>query len=109
MAGGHKHKWTWIIKYDPSHFGEKGFHPPTSRKAREINLNELSSIAERLSRSGSAVRDEGRIVIDLRELGYRKVVGKGRLAIPLKIIASRWTPRAEEKIRASNSVIVTAD
>ena len=22
MAGGHKHKWTWIIKYMPDYFGK---------------------------------------------------------------------------------------
>ena len=28
MAGGHKHHWTWMVKYDPNHFGKYGFKRP---------------------------------------------------------------------------------
>ena len=109
FAGGHKHKWTWVIKYAPDHFGEKGFHPPTSRELKTINLDSISVIAEKLARTGSAKSEDGKIIVDLRALGYDKVVGKGRLTTPVKIIVKSWTPRAEEKVLASNSVMVAAE
>ncbi len=109
MAGGHKHKWTWIIKYAPEHFGEKGFHPPTSREVKAINLDQVSLIAEKLKTSGMTKSEDGKIVVDLTSLGYDKVLGKGRLTIPVKIVAKSWTSKAEEKVLASNSVIVAAE
>lgn len=109
MAGGHKHKWTWVIKYAPNHFGEKGFHPPTSKEIKAVNLDQLSVMAERLASEGSARREDGKIVLDLKSMGYDKVLGKGRLTLPVKIIAKSWTSKAEEKILASNSLIVAAE
>ncbi|MEM0482123.1 MAG: uL15 family ribosomal protein [Nitrososphaerota archaeon] len=109
MAGGHKHKWTWVIKHAPDHFGEKGFHPPTSREVKAINLDQVSLIAEKLRMGGSAKSEDGKIVVDLPSLGYDKVLGKGRLTIPVKIVAKSWTSRAEGKVLASNSVIVAAE
>lgn len=109
MAGGHKHKWTWIVKYAPNQFGEKGFHRPTSREVKALNLNQISVLAEKLAKSGSEKVEEGRVVVDLSPLGYEKVLGKGRLTIPVKIVAKSWTGGAEEKIRASNSVIMAAE
>ncbi len=108
MAGGHKHKWTWIVKYKPEHFGEKGFLPPTSRKIKALNLNQISNIAEKLARSGQGQKEGDRIVVDIVSLGYDKVLGGGRLTYPVKIIAKSWTRSAEEKITASNSLIVAA-
>lgn len=109
MAGGHKHKWTWILKYAPEHFGEKGFHPPNSREVRAINLDQISTLIEKISKTGEARREDDRIVLDLGSLGYDKVLGKGRLTQPVKIVVKSWTPKAEEKVLASNSVLVAAD
>ena len=107
-AGMHKHKWTWVLKYAPDYFGEKGFKPPTSRPAREINLNQLSALAEKLSRSPEARYEDGKLVIDLVRHGYDKVIATGRLSMPLKIIAKSWSRGAEEKITSQQSIIVKA-
>jgi len=106
-AGKHKHKWTYVLKYEPDHFGEKGFVPPTRRELREVNLTELSAIAERLSSDPAAPRDEeGRLVVDLRGEVPVKLIGSGVLYVSeLRVIADAWTKGAEEKLRAAGSVI----
>ncbi len=106
-AGMHKHKWTYVVKYEPDYFGEKGFVPPTRRERREVNLTELSSIAERLSSNPAAPRDEGgRLVVDLRGEVPVKLIGSGVLYVSgLKVIADEWTKGAEEKLKAAGSVI----
>jgi large subunit ribosomal protein L15 len=108
MAGAHKHKWTWVVKYAPEHFGEKGFHPPTSRERPAINLSQISAIAERQIASGTAKLDGGKVLIDLPAMGYEKVIGKGVLTVPVKIIARSWAGRVEHKLASFNSEIVKA-
>ena len=48
-AGLLKHKKTWMIKYDPDHFGKKGFKVPV--KAKNIRI----SIKQRLMFPNSAM------------------------------------------------------
>ncbi len=108
MAGGHKHKWTWILKYAPDHFGEKGFRPPTSRERPAINLYQISTIAERLIRSGEARFEDGKVVVDLASHGYKKVLARGALTVPVKILAESWSRGLEQKLAAFNSEIAKA-
>jgi ribosomal protein L15 len=72
-----------------------------------VNLTELSAIAERLSSDPAAPRDEeGRLVVDLRGEVPVKLIGSGVLYVSgLKVIADAWTKGAEEKLRATGSVI----
>ena len=42
-SGLHKSKWTWVVKYDPNHFGKYGFKRPQISifKFAPINLDYL--------------------------------------------------------------------
>lgn len=106
-AGMHKHKWTYVVKYAPDYFGEKGFVPPTKRELRVLTLTELSAIAERLSREKEVLRTEdGRLLVDLKGMGYDKLVGSGVLSVNgLKVVVDRWTESAEKKLSESGSVV----
>ncbi len=95
-AGLHKHKWSWILVHDPDHFGKNGFYNPTGKKIKKwINVGEIKYILEKYH--PEATRD-GLPVINLKELGIQKVLGKGDLDEPLFIIAEMWTKKAEESI-----------
>ncbi len=107
MAGAHKHKWTWVLKYAPDYFGEKGMVPPRRRLVRAINLNQISIIAERLLNSKDANYDGDKLVVDLTKLNYDKVLASGTLSLPVKIIAKSWTDRAEKKIKNLGSIIIS--
>jgi len=109
MAGAHKHKWTWVLKYAPEYFGKKGMVPPVRRAVRAINLNQISIIAERLANSKEANFEDDKIVIDLTKLNYDKVLATGTLYRPVKIIATSWSERAEKKIKELGSLIVSPD
>lgn len=109
MAGAHKHKWTWVLKYAPDYFSKEGMVPPSRRITREINLNQISQIAEQLSNSEDAVYENDRLVIDLTRLDYDKVLATGTLYRPVKIIAKAWSERAEKKIKELGSIITSPD
>ncbi|MCS7142272.1 MAG: 50S ribosomal protein L15 [Aigarchaeota archaeon] len=106
LAGGHKHKWTWVIKYAPDHFGEKGFHPPTSKEKRAMTINELDALARKLSRSKEARYEGDHLLVDLSELGVDKLVDSGTVNRKLKVIVDEWSKGAEEKLSRLGCILV---
>lgn len=63
-----------------------------------INIGHLNSIAETLVRSGKALEKSGMIVINLRELGYTKLLGAGKVTHKLSIGVKGSTQSAVDKV-----------
>ena len=94
MAGIHKHKWSYTVKYAPDHFGSNIWHPPNQIVTEKwINLFELAN----LKPTGE--------VIDLVALGYDKLLGEGMVHGALKVKARRASESAIEKIKAAGGSI----
>jgi large subunit ribosomal protein L15 len=100
MSGGHKHMWTWIVKYDPNHYGKYGFKRPqkTITRFNTVNLDFIDEKAGELLGKDLAIQENGIIVIDVTELGYNKVLGKGRITQPLRIKSPKFSQTALTKI-----------
>jgi|Deesub1362A_J573_1020465.scaffolds.fasta_scaffold01089_20 large subunit ribosomal protein L15 len=100
MAGTHKGKWTWVIKYAPDYFGRRGFDVPEEVKDvyETINVGELDEIAEELVAKGIAREVDGKIEVDVTQLGVEKVLGTGKVTHALVVRARRFSSRAIEKI-----------
>ena len=100
MAGYHKHKWSYVIRYDPDHFGKFGFKRPSDvvREVKAINLKDLDRRAEQLLKQKVAVKEEDKIKISVLKLGYQKVLGSGKLTKPLIIEANLFSKSAIKKI-----------
>ena len=61
MAGGHKHLWTWMVKYAPDYFKRKGFKSHTGiGKLSTLNLGQLNEIVDDLT-SKDKLKKEGLI------------------------------------------------
>ena len=89
-AGLHKHKWTWLIKYDPDHFGRDPFRPPGYAKPTVwANVGDLDSLAK------------GSKSLDLSALGIRKLLGSGRVKGAYEVKVISVTKRAQAKIEAA--------
>jgi large subunit ribosomal protein L15 len=104
MAGLKKHKKSWMLKYEPDHFGKVGFKQSMAwilKKKRErekvITLRELDILAEKLNTTE----------INLEELGYRKVISSGTISKPLVIRVEKITEKAKEKIEAIGGKVET--
>ncbi|XRO75477.1 uL15 family ribosomal protein [Methanocaldococcus sp. 16A] len=106
MAGGHKHKWTWIIKYMPDYFGKYGFkrHPSLIKRLETINVGELEEIV--LKNPDKFEKEDDKFVVDVIELGYEKVLGKGKVTIPMIVKAIEVSEKAKEKIEAVGGEVV---
>jgi large subunit ribosomal protein L15 len=100
LAGLHKHKWTWTVKYAPEHFGKVGFKPPVAKIGRTINLEELDKIAKKLVEDGLAEKVGDKIKVNLEKIGYEKLLGKGRVTQPLIVEAKYFSKKAKEKLES---------
>jgi len=93
MAGLHKHKWSYTVKYAPDHFGSNKWHPPNQIEiSRWVNLHQIEAFAT----SGE---------IDLVAMGYDKLLGQGSVHSALKVKARRASKSAVEKIKAAGGSI----
>jgi large subunit ribosomal protein L15 len=94
MAGLHKHKWSYTVKYAPDHFGSNKWHPPVQiTTSRWINLCQLEALAPSNNE------------LDLVALGYDKLLGQGTLHKALKVKVARASESAVEKIKAAGGTI----
>jgi large subunit ribosomal protein L15 len=107
-AGRHKHKWSYVIRYEPDYFGKRGFTSPRSlrRRVKTINAGELDEIAEKLS----VEKEKGKSYIDLENLGYTKLLGSGKITKPLTVKVAVCSESASQKIKdAGGEVLMEAE
>ncbi|MGQ4914925.1 MAG: uL15 family ribosomal protein [Candidatus Asgardarchaeia archaeon] len=106
-AGGHKHFWTYIVKYAPDYFGKHGFHrPPELVKAPyTINVGVLDQIADKLVSEGKAKIVNGVIKINLEDIEIEKLLGSGRVTHKFDITVDYATPKAIQKIESAGGSI----
>lgn len=109
-AGMGKHKKSWMLKYAPDWFGTRGFRNPTSRgELNTIDLEGLDRIAADLAAKGQAKVEGGLIVIDLKALGYEKLLGRGRLTSKVKVIVPMVSEKAVQKVKEAGGLVVTEE
>lgn len=96
-AGLHKHKWSWIVKYDKEHFG-KITNKSHKEKIEAVNIDYLNKKAETFLKEKIAEKEGNAIKINVAKLGYDKVIGGGKVTMPLIVEAKSFSKSAQEKI-----------
>ena len=93
-AGIHKHRLMTRLKYMPRPWGMYGFnrHPRLRNVIVTINLEETAKLAKGDS-------------INLGELGYDKLLGKGSVNRSLQVTVPEASARAIEKIEAAGGSV----
>jgi large subunit ribosomal protein L15 len=103
MAGGHKHKFIWILIHDRDHFGRHGFKRPQKilKGTICINIRDLDRLpdGEHVKTSG------GTMTIDLTGLGFDKLLASGRPSKKFNIKVTTASLPAIEKIKAAGGSI----
>lgn len=95
-GGLHKHKFSWITKYDPHHFGSKGMRRRSNR-VKEMHLYEIDSRIEK----GTIEKKGGKPYIEFDG----KILATGTIRHAVDVKANAWSGRAEEKIKAAGGTI----
>lgn len=112
-AGGHKHHWTKTIVEDPEYFGRgrRGINRPKKivYTPTFINIGEISERIDKLLEKGVAVREEGMIKVDVKKMGFDKVLGAGRIEAKLHVLAPKFTKKAAEKIEKAGGKVTVIE
>jgi len=99
-VGRHKHLWSYVVSHEPDYFKKVGFTSPKSLHKEEntINVGELEELARKIAREKKTRKRK--ITIDLKELGYTKLLGKGKITTPIQVKVSSCSETAAKKIEA---------
>lgn len=104
-AGGRKHFWIRTVKYEKERYLKKGFLPPSAKKGKvaTINVGELEELANAvLTEYGVKGGNE----LNLTSLGIGKVLGRGKISVPLNIKVAAISMSAQEKIEEAGGSII---
>jgi len=97
-AGLHKHKWSWLVKYDPDHFGRDDFKPPGYVKPSTwLNVGDLDAVAS------------GRKELDLASMGFEKLLGSGAVSGSYQVKVAAFTKKAQAKIEAAGGKVTAEE
>ncbi len=109
MAGSGKRadqKKTKILKeFGKSYFGKKGFKRPQSTLFCNdcINVGDLSNY---LNDKNLVSKEGDSFVVEVKKLGFDKVLGKGKLVHKIKLISPSVSKIAKRKIEAAGGEVV---
>ena len=98
-AGLHKHKWSWLVKFDPDHFGRDPFRPPRyyDKVDKWINVGALDGL--------STQKSKGPLTLDLTAMGVEKLLGSGSVGGAYVVKVDLFTKRAQSKIEKAGGRI----
>ncbi len=102
-AGKHKHFWIRTVIEEPAHFGHDS--KKNMRKNRLnlwVNLRDVNDLAARFG----SVNEHGKLVLDLRSIGYDKLLGGGTLQKPIVVQVAKVSATAKQKIELAGGEIV---
>lgn len=95
-AGLMKHRYMYMIKNMPDHFGKHGFKRPQTVMKKDITIN-VGQLEEKFP---------GKKDIDLEKEGFNKLLGGGSLSSKLKIKVGSASVKAIEKIKDKGGEVI---
>jgi large subunit ribosomal protein L15 len=95
-AGLCKHKFMYMMKYMPDHYGRHGFKRPHSILKENITIN-VGELEEKFPEKKD---------IDLEKEGFNKLLGGGILNSKLKIKVNSASEKAIEKIEGKGGEVI---
>jgi len=107
-AGLDKHKWTWVVKHDPTYWLKKGFVSTRTlnKKVSIINIGKLDDLAGKLESGGKLEKKESKIFLDLESLGYDKLLGTGEVNKPMIVKVASCSKAASSKLEDAGGKIL---
>jgi large subunit ribosomal protein L15 len=101
-CGRHKHKWSYVIRYEPNYFEKKGFTCPKSLRQsfKVVNVGKLDQMA------GELPAEKDRYFLNLDNLGYTKLLGTGRVTKPLTVKVASCSESASRKIKEAGGEVL---
>lgn len=92
--------------WEKNYFGKHGF---INKNATETNAITIRDVDEKIPgwlETKQATQEAGIIILDLKKLGYDKLLGTGKITKKAKITVAKASPNAAEKIKAAGGELV---
>jgi large subunit ribosomal protein L15 len=107
-AGLDKHKWTYVIKHDPTYWEKKGFVSARAlgKKVSIINVGKLDDLVDKLDSEKKLERKDKKIFLDLGSLGYDKLLGTGEIMTPVIVKVASYSEAASRKLEEAGGQIL---
>ncbi|MGD2247973.1 MAG: uL15m family ribosomal protein [Candidatus Methanofastidiosia archaeon] len=110
LAGSGKNKKTkadWVRQNLPGHLGKRGFKRPLAVISKDIimNVHELDENIDQFIQEGTATVKGDIIVVNTKDFGVTKILGKGRVTKKLDVTAPAFSESAVKKIEAAGGSV----
>ena len=107
-AGLDKHKWTYVVKHDPTYWLKHGFisTKTLNSKVKIINVGKLDDLVDRLDAVEKLERKDKKVVLDLENLGFDKLLGTGKITKPVLVKVSAYSESASKKLEEAGGAIL---
>ena len=102
FGGSSKHNWIWVITHYPDHFGKESMKSIKKDKVKGVNLWMLNQMALQGKFQKSGERFEA-------DFTGCKILGTGKLEVPMLVKASAFSESAMEKIKGAGGEAKVAE
>lgn len=103
----HHNKQRIFKLFGKDYFGKKGFHSK-KKKSKAVNIIFLEENFEKLLQDKIITKKNEFYEIDLKEIGYGKLLSSGNPKRKYKIHVKTFSEKAKEKIETAGGEIVSA-
>ncbi|MFH1210610.1 MAG: uL15 family ribosomal protein [archaeon] len=94
-----------LVEYGNTYFGKpKGFNTPWNKKDRIINLEDIEKNIDEYTTKGLIIKENNVYIVDIKKLGFDKLLGKGKLKNKYKAIG-KVSRIAAERIKEAGGEV----
>jgi len=90
-----------LKEFGNAYFGKKGFVPRNKKEIKAINIGDLEK-----KYLAKAKKENDLYILNLNDLGFRKLLGKGRITKKLIITCLSCSKKAKDKVEKINGKII---
>lgn len=91
---------------NPDYFGRHGFVKYNARIITAVNVVDIDEKIERYVAEKKAKLENGTYFIDLKDIGFNKLLGKGKATKKLKITCSYASKKAIESVKNAGGEVI---
>lgn len=92
-------------KRGKTYFGKHGFHSVTGESIKSLNVKDLDHYVIAWTAEKKATKSGETYTVDLKKVGYGKLLGTGKITRKIKVTVGKATPSAVEKVSAAGGAV----
>lgn len=87
--------------------GKKGFYPVSAKHPTQaLNLFQLSGLVDHLVAEKKAQLAGDKVIVDLKQLGFTKLLGAGAISRPVQVKVDKCSEGAARKLKEAGGELI---